>query len=291
MIPALVVVAAMLAAACGGDDDEVDAAGTADRISVVASIYPLADAAERVGGERVEVVNVTPAGAEPHDIELSPRQVEDIEDADVVLALGGGFQPAVEDVAGRADGVVVDVLERLDVEGDDPHVWLDPVLMADIVEEVAAALTEADPDGSDAYERNADALAEELAELDEEYEARLGTCDRDLLVTAHEAFGRLTDRYGLRQEGIAGVSPDAEPDPRRLAELADLVEDEGVTTVFTEELLSPRVAESLAREAGVKTAVLDPLESLSDDDADAGATYVTVMEDNLATIADALGCD
>jgi len=287
IIPALVL-AAMLASGCGDDAGGGDADSAA--IKVIASFYPLAEIAQEVGGERVAVANVTPPGAEAHDVELSPDQVADVEDADVVLVLGDGFQPSVEQAADRSDGVVVALLDRIGVEGDDPHVWLDPVLMQEVVAEVEGALADADPAGAPQYEERADAYADELAALHGRYQETLAGCQRDLLVTAHEAFGRLAERYGLRQEGIAGVSPDAEPDPRRLAELADLVEEEGVTTVFTEELVSPRVAQSLARETGVETAVLDPIESLDDDAVEAGGSYVSVMDDNLATIAEALGC-
>lgn len=280
----------LLVAGCGGDDSPSRTDEDGATLSVVASFYPLAEAARQVGGDRVDVVDVTPPGAEAHDVELSPRQVEDIQDAEVVLVLGGGFQPAVEEVAGRADGEVLQVLDAVDADGDDPHVWLDPVLMEEMVDAVAATLARADPAGAASYEAGAAAYGEELRSLHERYVATLTTCDRRLLVTAHEAFGRLAARYGLRQEGVAGVNPDAEPDPRRLAALADLVEAEGVTTVFTEELVSARVAEALAREAGVTTAVLNPLESLSADSVEAGASYLTVMDDNLAAIAQALGC-
>lgn len=282
IIPVLTAagLAGALLTGCGdGDRSE------GGQLRVAAGLAPLAEVAERVGGDRVEVENVTPAGAEPHDLELSPDQVADLDDAEVILVLGRGFQPAVEEVADGSDGVVVEVLDQLGVEGEDPHVWLDPVLMRGIVDATAAGLTEADPEGADVYEANASAFRQELDDLDERYGETLATCERRLLVTAHDAFGRLAARYDLEHEGIAGVAPETEPDPRRLAELADLVEDEGVTTVFTEELVSPRVAQSLAREAGVKTDVLDPIESLGED-----ASYLSAMEDNLAAIAAALGC-
>jgi len=268
---------------CAPDDG--DDAG----VEVVAGFYPLAWVAERIGGDRVNVTDLTPAGAEPHDLELTTRQVDDVLDAEVVVVLGDGFQPAVEDAAARRDGPPVEVLEELPddalAEGD-PHVWLDPVLMQDVVRAIEDALVSADPDHESAFRRNADALRGQLRALDETYRAGLATCQRDLVVTAHDAFGYLTDRYGLRNEGVAGLSPDAEPDARRLAELADLARDEGVTTVFTEELLSPEIAETLAREAGgLRTEVLSPLESRSD-----RGSYLAAMEDNLAKIRAALGC-
>ena len=157
-----------------------------------------------------------------------------------------------------------DVADEGGSDGLDPHVWLDPTLMSRAAGEISRALVAADPAGAATYRRNLRRLRHDLAALDARYEQRLTGCERDLLVTSHEAFGYLADRYGLRQEGVAGISPDAEPDARRLAELADLARDEGVTTVFTESAVSPRIAETLAREAGgLRTEVLSPLETLT----------------------------
>jgi zinc transport system substrate-binding protein len=274
-------------------------AGKADRVEVVAAFYPVAWAAERVGGRRVTVTNLTPAGTEPHDLELSPDQRDDIEDADVVLVLGRGFQPAVEDAADARDRGTVALLDRLPIpersgsvaDGLDPHVWLDPTLMASIVDETAAALTRADPRGARTYAANAETTKRELVALDARYAAGLAQCDRRLVVTAHEAFGYLAAAHGLTQEGVAGLAPDAEPDPRRLADLADLAKRRGVTTVFTEELVSPKIARTVAREAGgIRTDTLNPLEGLSAREQRRGDDYVSVMDTNLARLRTALGC-
>jgi zinc transport system substrate-binding protein len=284
-----IVVLGTVLAACGDDGS-----GSTAEVEVVAGFYPVAWAAERVGGDRVSVHDLTPAGVEPHDLELAPPQVDDLLDADLVVVMGDGFQPAVEDAADSRDGPTVELLEELpagQLVEDDPHVWLDPVLMGEVVAAVEAALVEVDPDGEARFRRNAAELTAELGALDEAYRSGLAQCERDLVVTAHDAFGYLTDRYGLREEGVAGLSPDAEPDARRLAELADLARDEGVTTIFTEELVSPEIAETLAREAGgLRTDVLSPLESLSSEQRDAGADYISVMEANLAKLRTALGC-
>jgi zinc transport system substrate-binding protein len=262
-------------------------AAAASKRSVVAAFYPVAYAAQRVGGNRVDVTNLTPAGAEPHDLELTPTQIDAILDADVVFDLGQGFQPAVEKAAGQRDGPTVSLLPK---GSRDPHIWLDPVRMAAIVRRVQRALTAADPKGRALYTRNADRFVNELAALDARYSHGLATCERTVIVTAHEAFGYLASRYGLRQEGVAGLSPDAEPDAQRLGHLADLVKRLGATTVFTETLVSPRIADTLARETGVTTATLNPLEGLTDKEISHGANYVTVMDQNLAKLRRALGC-
>ncbi len=288
-IPIIAVLVAGVGCAANGS------AATDGRLPVVASFYPLYEAAVRVGGEHVAVTNLTPAGVEPHDLELSPDQVDALLDASVVLYLGHDFQPAVQAIAEQRQEGTLDLLAGLDLQpatGDavDPHVWLDPVLMGDIVDAVRDELSTVDPAGEAAFRANADVYRAEIEALDQRYRDGLSGCARDLIVTSHAAFGYLAAEYGLRQEAIAGIDPSAEPDPARLAELADLVEREGVTTIFTEELASPAVAETLARETGAKTAVLNPLEGLTQDEVAAGATYVSVMDENLAALREALGC-
>ena len=289
----------------GATAPPVSAADT-KKTSVVAAFYPLAWAAEQVGGRRVVVTNLTPSGAEPHDLELTTKQRDAIEDAGLVIVMGSGFQPAVEKAAESRDGNTVEMLSSLPIgaagkkvadEGEedpdalDPHVWLDPALMERIVDRTAAALTKADPANATTYDANAAALNEKLAALDARYRTGLATCDRKLIVTSHDAFGYLAKAYGLQQEGVAGLSPDAEPDPKRLAELTDLVEQKGVTTIFTEELVSPKIAKTLAREAGgLKTDTLNPLEGLTPKEVKAGDDYVAVMDRNLARLRSALGC-
>jgi zinc transport system substrate-binding protein len=296
VIAALVVTVAL--AACGESGD--GAASDDGRPQVVAAFYPLFEAAQRVGGDRVQVSNLTPAGGEPHDLELSSRQVDRIEDADVVFFFGHGFQPALEKAAKRSKGTTLDLLAeagalRAAPPGDDqldidPHVWLDPTLFKAMVTRMAVALSSIDAANQSSYEANAAAYIRELDDLDTAYAQGLARCDRRTVVTSHAAFGYLTARYDLTQEPIAGLEPESEPNPQRLAELAAKVRAEGTKTIFYETLVSPRVAQSLAREAGVGTAVLDPLEGLSEKDAKAGKSYVSVMRDNLASLRQALGC-
>lgn len=308
-----------MVSACGDDDGNGTTAAGDERLDVVANFYPLAEAATRVGGERVRVNNLTPAGVEPHDIELTSRQVDQVQDADVVFYLGGGFQLAVERVAEGRDTGAVDVLALIDLDegavgaleeeeehgaeeaaaageeehkesGLDPHFWLDPQLLAGAVDTVADTLAEASPDGAEEFKANAERYKEELGALDTELQRGLATCERREMVTSHAAFFYLARRYGLTQSPIAGLSPEAEPDAARLGDLTDDIKAKGITTVFYEELVSPRVAETLAREAGVKTAVLSPIEGLSKDQVEAGKDYAGVMRDNLAALRNALGC-
>lgn len=298
MVRVVVTAMLLLATACGASDSgRTSNAGGDGTLRVVASFYPLTEAARRVAGGRADVTNLTPAGTEPHDLELSPRQVDELEDADLVIYLGAGFQPAVERVAARRGGAKVDLSKVLPLDkGEeqgldlDPHFWLDPALMDMAVERITKAIAEVRPDWREELERNAAAYRGELQQLGDHYASTLSVCRRKELVTSHAAFHYLAKRYGLTQEPIAGLSPEAEPDPKRLASLMDLVRRSGATTVFYETLVSPEVAETLARGTGTQTAVLDPLEGLTGEQLGKGASYVSVMSENLAVIKKALDC-
>jgi zinc transport system substrate-binding protein len=273
----LILLAGSVPTACGGDSTSAD--GGSDRIDVVASFYPLAWAVERLAGDTVQLRNLTPPGTEPHDVELTARDVERIRSADTVFYLGRGFQSAVEDAVEGADGEAIDVLA--DPVGRDPHVWLDPVRFAEVVERVASAL-----DRQDA----ADAPVNELRALDRDFARGLAQCQRREIVTAHDAFGYLARRYRLTQVPITGLSPEAEPTPQRLEEVIDRVRDTGATTVFFETLVSPRLAETVARETGARTAVLNPIEGLTEEQVHRGEDYLSVMRENLAALRKALDC-
>ena len=253
---------------------------------IVAAFYPLAFAAAQVAGPGTKVVNLTPAGAEPHDLELTTGDVRDVDRAALVLYLGDGFMPGLETAVKSRSGPSLDLLPagRQGAGGEltgDPHVWLDPLGYAAIVRRIGAELGE----------RAASArLVRRLRALDGEYRRGLAHCDRREIVTSHAAFGYLARRYGLTQVPLEGLTPEAEPSGKAIARLIDRVRSSGATTVFAETLLSPKLAQTIAREAGVKTATLDPLEGLRDSAAAKGDDYFTVMRANLATLREALGC-
>jgi zinc transport system substrate-binding protein len=264
-------------AGCGGAHDEGKASGP----EIVAAFYPIAWAAEEIAGPTARVVNLTPPGAEPHDVELSPNDVQAVHGAHLVLYLGGGFQPALERALEGRDGPSVDLLEGQYVVDRDPHVWLDPSRFAEIVGATGRVLHR---------EARAAELERRLHALDGELGDGLAKCKRREVVTSHTAFGYLARRYGLEQIALTGLSPEAEPSPGDLVALVDEVRESGATTVFFETLVSPELARTVARESDAKTAVLNPLEGLTQDEIDAGADYFSVMRANLATLRKALGC-
>jgi zinc transport system substrate-binding protein len=310
--------AALALAGCGSSEGAAADGGDGDGITVLAGFYPLEWAAQRVGGDRADVSSLTPPGAEAHDLELAPQDVAAVAEADLLVYLEG-FQPALDEAAqNEAAGTAWDAGPAADLtltaeehahegetaeehaahaeagehaeegEATDPHFWLDPVRLASVGDALAERLAEADPDGAATYEQNAAALRADLEALDAEVQAGLARCAVDTVVTGHDAFGYLGDRYGLEVVGISGLSPSAEPSPAAQAEISELVRERGVTTVYTETLVDPAVAETVATEAGVRTAVLDPLEGLTDESA--GSDYLEVMRANLATLQEGQSC-
>jgi zinc transport system substrate-binding protein len=268
----LILVSALLLAGCG-------AGSSGGKNSVVAAFYPLAYAAERIGGPSFHVENLTPPGAEPHDLELTPREVGRIVDSSVVLYLSHGFQPAVSKAVEQARGRKVDVLAGLPLHGDDPHVWLDPLLFGRIGTKIGASL-----------HRPSSGFVADMRKLDDAYRSGLRDCKRREIVTSHAAFGYLAARYGLDQVPITGLAPESEPSPQQLAHVVEVVRRTHATTVFFETLVSPRLAETVAREVGARTAVLDPLEGLTPDEQKRGDDYLTLMRRNLVALRQALAC-
>ncbi|WP_152191672.1 metal ABC transporter substrate-binding protein [Georgenia satyanarayanai] len=301
LVPAAVAALALGGcAALTGEDGGADEDGALD---VLVSFYPLQFVAEQIGGERLDVSSLTPPGADPHSLELAPRTVSDMDGAALVVYLSG-FQAAVDeavagtaaptfDAADHTELLSPDHTEHDDQDGHDhgaenldPHFWLDPARLAEVADALAEELAGLDPDGAATYRENADALVDELQDLDEDLTATLTRCERDTIVVAHEAYGYLTTDRGLHQEGLSGIDPESEPSPARLADITRVVSEHDVETIFVESLVSPAVSEALARDLGVSTTVLDPLENQLDESAD----YLDVMRANLAALSEALGC-
>jgi zinc transport system substrate-binding protein len=263
--------------------------GAGRKNTVVAAFYPLAFAAQTMSPS-AKVENLTSPGVEPHDLELTPQAVAHIEKAAVVVYLSHGFQPAVSDAVKSAGGRTVDILQGLPLHSAsgqeagltaDPHVWLDPVLFQRIVRRIAAALPRP---------VHAAPLIADLRALDRDYRLGLAHCSRKNIVTSHAAFGYLAQRYGLHQVPITGLTPESEPTPKQLAHVIQLVRQTHATTVFFERLVSPRLADTVAREVGALTAVLDPIEGLTSSEQQHGENYLTLMRENLAALRKALAC-
>lgn len=288
-------------------------AAASGALTVSTSFYPIQYLAQAIGGEHVAVTSVTPTNVEPHDFELSPKDVTALSASSLVLYVSG-FQPSLDDALAQVSGpTVVDLAGSVDLvhhdgveeeheegatEGAteaahdhgaaaalDPHFWLDPVRMQAAAKAVEAALAQADPAHADDYAANLDTLNATLTDLNTSYSTGLGHCERTTFVTSHAAFGYLADRYSLTQASISGVDPESEPSPAELAEVKKVVESTGTTTIFTEELVSPETAQAVAAETGAQTRVLSPIESAPE-----SGDYAGVMRTNLEELRTALSC-
>ena len=319
-------------AACSGGTGTTGSSGQSDSqgLRVMASFYPLKYLTEQVGGTHVTVTSLTPDGAEPHDLDLSPAMVDSIGRADAVVYLKG-FQTAVDEaVEQQSPKTAIDLADTVSLvdagegsnhpadedeeEGEsgheghshegheeghsheghehhhdmakDPHFWLDPQRMADAASFIGEQLAAADPANASDYRANASTTADSMRKLAETLSNRTASCQSKTFVTAHTAFGYLADRAGLTQVGISGLDPDSSPSAARLQEIAEVVKSQGVTTIFTESLIDPKVAQTLADDLGIGTAVLDPIES----QVDASKDYTAVMNENINALAKALNC-
>ncbi|MFF4378666.1 metal ABC transporter substrate-binding protein [Kitasatospora sp. NPDC001547] len=300
--------ASLALTACGGSSSADSGNG---RLKVVASFYPMEFLAQQIGKEHVAVTDLTAAGVEPHDLELTAKQVGTVQKADAIIYLKG-LQPTVDQAVAQSsskhkvDATAASPLvdhhldEGTEGEGEghgdeghkheepagDPHVWLDPTRYAAIAKSVGDEFAKADPAHAEDYRKNTDELVTRLTALDQEFRAGLKDAGTRTFVTSHAAFGYLADHYGLTQVAINGVDPESEPTPARLAAVQKAAKDNGVTTVFFETLVSPKLADTVAKDLGLKTAVLDPLEGVKDPSKD---DYLTVMKQNLANLRAALG--
>lgn len=272
-----------------------------EKLQVVASFYPLAYLAQHIGGDLVQVTTITPVGVEPHDFEPTPRDMQQIANAAVIVINGDGLEPWAQNINRNIDPVKTHIVvagESLSdmtfqEEGNtvtDPHVWLDPELAGRMSEVIAAAFIKKDPSHTAQYEQQLALLKAQLVALDNSYKTGLQQCMRRDFVTSHAAFGYLARAYNLNQRAITGLSPETEPSAQQLAATAHFVQEQGIKVIFFESLVSPKLSDTLAQEVGAQTMVLDPIEGLTAEESRAGATYITKMQNNLNNLRIALEC-
>ncbi len=273
----------------------------AEKIAVVGSFYPMYEFARQVGGDRVTVRNLTPAGAEPHDYELTPGDILALNRAKVLIYNGAGLEPWVQKLlpqipasvlkVNATEGIPLSTVTSGEDRGlIDPHVWLDPVLAQRQVDNILAGLLRADPDGKGVYAANAAKFKRKLAALHTRIPRLVGPCRKKVFVTNHAAFGYLAARYGLTQIAIAGLAPEAEPSAAKIREILRLIRQHGLRVLYYETLVSPRVAATIAREVGARILVLNPIEGLTDEELKQGRDYLTIMDENLLNLMQGLEC-
>jgi zinc transport system substrate-binding protein len=271
------------------------------KIQVVASFYPLYYFASQIGGNKVEVANITPPGAEPHDYEPTTQDIAHIEKTSILILNGGQLEAwgdkIKEDLKGKnveiviaADGLVTQDVQEEGQLMKDPHVWLDPVLAKKEAQNITRAFIKVAPENTAFYEANEKSLETKLDSLDLAFKVGLKDCQQNNIVTSHAAFGYIASRYGLKQVSISGLSPDQEPSPKQLADVAKFAKANNVKYIFFETLISPKLSETIAKEVGAKTIVFNPLEGLTHDEETAGKDYLSIQKDNLASLRVALEC-
>nr|WP_297131160.1 metal ABC transporter substrate-binding protein [Terrisporobacter sp.] len=276
------------------------------KIKIYTSIYPLYDFTKKVGGDKVDVTNLVPAGTEPHDWEISTTDIVNLEKADMLIYNGAGIENWTDKVINsleNEDIVYVKTSEGLDIhttdvnedshdghnhDGTDPHTWLSIKNAKKEMKNIKDALVKEDTENADYYEKNYQTYAKKFDELDKRYEDTLSPIENKSIIVAHEAFGYLCDEYDIEQVGIEGLTPDSEPDPARMTEIIKFAKDNNIKTIFFEELVSPKVAKTISKEINANTDVLNPLEGLSDEDIKNGEDYFSVMEKNLQSIYDSM---
>lgn len=302
----LALVAMILLGGCGSNQAKVGTSDGTGKIKVVATVYPVYEFVKQVGGDKVDVVMLIPPGAEPHDWEPTAKDITRIKDAKIFAYHGVGFEPVekllTKDVLGTTVPVQVskgipkltesqDVNEHKDSkhghEGDS-HMWLDPLIAQQEVNNILAAFIAVDEKNAPYYKENAENFNKQLVALDQEYKKTLGNVARKDIVTSHEAFGYLAAQYGLHQVGIMGLSPDAEPTPDKMAEITKFCREHQVKYIFFETLASPKLAQTVAQETGAELLVLNPIENLTEEEMKEGKNYLSIMKDNLRNLEKAL---
>ncbi|HGF7425472.1 TPA: zinc ABC transporter substrate-binding protein [Enterococcus faecium] len=307
LLTATVMIGALLFAACGNTNKEAD---KKEDLTIVTTFYPIYDFTKEIVGDEGNVKLLIPAGTEPHDFEPSAKERAEISDADVFVYNSSDMEFFVDSLKDSVDSkqtLMIEAAKGIDrlesQEADeheeseeghnhaheyDPHVWLDPVLAIKEVRTIAGKLGEKYPDKKEIFTKNADAYIKKLEALDQKYSEELKNATNRTFVTQHAAFAYLANQYNLEQVAISGVSPDQEPTPSRLAELKEFVKKNNIKVIYFEENASSKVAETLSNETGVKLEVLNPLESLTNEQIKAGENYISVMEKNLEALKESI---
>ena len=272
-----------------------------NKLQIVASFYPLYFLSEQIAGDKADVVNITPAGAEPHDYEPTAQDIAQIENSKLLVLDGTGLEawgnsikqnlnPKNTTVLTVGDGIINQKVMEDGQNVIDPHIWLSPPLVKQITDKITQALMQIDPANSNYYQNNENSLKAKLDDLDAQYKQGLSNCAEKNIITSHAAFGYLATTYRLNQVPIAGLSPDAEPSPQQLADITKFAKANNVKYIFFESLVSPKLSDTIANEIGAKTLVLNPIEGLTNDEISQGKNYFTEMQNNLSNLKIALQC-
>lgn len=269
---------------------------TSSRLQIVTSFYPLYFFTTQITQDKADIHNITPAGAEPHDYEPTAKDIAKIDDSDILIINGAkfeGWSENVENILSGKNTTILSIRDNLhaqDLIDNDPHFWLDPTLAKKEVEIITKIIIEKDPINSQFYLNNSKILSDNLDKLNSQFASELTNCKKREIVTSHSAFAYLAHKYGLNLTSVSGLSPDDEPSPKKLAEIAKFAKDNQVDYIFFESLVSPKLANTIANEIGAKTLVLNPIEGITEAEISEGKNYFTEMQNNLINLKTALEC-
>jgi zinc transport system substrate-binding protein len=266
------------------------------KIKVIASFYPMYEFAKQVGGDRVDVSTLIPIGVEPHDFDPTIQQILNAQTADMLVYNSPGLETWVPKVNGKfvldaSNGIALMSSTNPESHGTDPHVWLDPILAKKEVENIRDGLTKLDPTNAAYYIANAKKFAGQLDSLDVTIRSMLPTCQKKDFVAFHEAFGYFAKRYGLNQHSVLGISPEGEVAPQSLQQIVQLTHKLGINTIYSEDLVDPRLANTIAQEIpNGKVVILSPIEGINQSEQKAGITYLDKMNQDIAALKEGLDC-
>jgi len=265
------------------------------KLQVYTSFYCVYDFVSKIGGDKVQVYNLVPNGTEPHNWEPTAGDILGLKNADVFFYNGGGMESWTDKVMDLVKGENVRCVclsEGIELiggdEGADPHIWLDPKNAQKEAEIIKTALIMADPNNEDYYNQKYKDFSDKISKLDSDFKAAVLDKKDKTIVVAHQAYGYLCKAYGLRQLAIEGLSADSEPSPAKMAEISEFVKNNNVKVIFFEELLATKAASVISEETGAKLLVLNPFEGLTQQEADNGDDYFSIMRKNLENIKQAL---
>lgn len=291
ILSSLLLVSIIVMAGCAKPETEQTGIKKTKSLKIITSFYPLYEIARQIGGDNVEIVNLVPGGVEPHDYEPTPRDIINMREADLVIYNGLGLEPWSAKIIPELKKNGVQTTKMSDLfETEDPHFWLDPIKYIQETEEVEKSLSKLNPANIDFYKKNKQKWISQLNNLDSSYRNNLANCKQKTFVTNHAAFAHLAKRYGLEMIAISGLSPDEEPSPKTMASIIKQVKQKNIQYILTESLVSPKIANTIAASSGAKTLILNPVESLTEEEMETNKNYITVMEENLQSLKIALEC-
>lgn len=292
LVSALLIAAALTACTAQKPEPSSNTQNAAKKLTLVTTIYPFTDLAQKIVGDKANVIGIVPGGVEPHDYELTAQNIITIKSADIFVYNGmAAIEPWLPKVIPFIPAVTkVDVSSGVKIIENNPHYWLDPEIDGTIVDMLVGVLVQKDRSNAETYQKNGENIKAQLASIHQSYTAQLLTCELRDVIVSHDAYAYMASKYHFQTHPIAGLSPESEPDARTIAELISFVREKKIPYILFETLASPKIADTIARETGARTLVLNPIEGLTDEDIENNQDVFSIMMSNLSVLKKAMKC-